>query len=182
MNTAKLRPFIPLIIFLVMAAFLGIGLTLDPREVPSPLINKASPAFTLPQLHAADKTLSHTDFIGKVSLFNVWASWCAACRQEHGFLLQLSQQNILPIYGLNYKDKRADAKRWLIQYGGDPYVASAHDLNGRVGIDWGVYGVPETFVIDKKGMIRYKQIGPMNVQVWRETILPIIKQLQAEAP
>lgn len=181
MSTSKLRPFIPLIIFLVMAAFLGIGLTLDPREVPSPLIDKASPAFTLPQLHAADKTLSHADFVGKVSLFNVWASWCAACRQEHGFLLELSKQNILPIYGLNYKDKRADAKRWLLQYGGDPYVASAHDLSGRVGIDWGVYGVPETFIIDKKGTIRYKQIGPLNYQDWTETILPIIKQLQAEA-
>jgi len=181
MATSKLRPFIPLIIFVVMAIFLGIGLTLDPREVPSPLINKASPAFTLPQLHVPDKQLSQSDFIGKVSLFNVWASWCAACRQEHGFLLELSRQNIVPIYGLNYKDKRDDAKRWLIQYGGDPYAASAHDLDGRVGIDWGVYGVPETFVIDKKGTIRYKQIGPMNYQNWTETILPIIKQLQAEA-
>ncbi len=181
MSTLKLRPFIPLIIFLVMAIFLGIGLTLDPRKVPSPLINKASPAFSLPLLHAADKKLSHTDFIGKVSLFNVWSSWCAACRQEHSFLLNVSRQNIVPIYGLNYKDKREDATRWLIQYGGDPYVASAHDLDGRVGIDWGVYGVPETFVIDKKGTIRYKQIGPVNDQNWTETILPIIKQLQAEA-
>ncbi len=181
MANSKLRPFIPLIIFVVMAIFLGIGLTLDPREVPSPLINKASPGFTLPQLHAPDKTLSQGDFVGKVSLFNVWASWCAACRQEHSFLLELAKQNIVPIYGLNYKDQRDDAKRWLIQYGGNPYVASAHDLDGRVGIDWGVYGVPETFVIDKKGTIRYKQIGPLNYQNWTETILPIIQQLQAEA-
>lgn len=181
MTSSKLRGFIPLIIFMVMAIFLAIGLTLKPREVPSPLINKASPAFTLPQLHETSKTLSQTDFIGKVSLLNVWASWCAACRQEHGFLLKLAQQNIVPIYGLNYKDQREDAKRWLIQYGGNPYVASAHDLNGRVGIDWGVYGVPETFVIDKKGTIRYKQIGPIDYQNWTETILPIVKQLQAEA-
>lgn len=181
MASSKLRPFIPLIIFVVMAIFLGIGLTLDPREVPSPLINKASPAFTLPQLHTPAKTLSHTDFVGKVSLFNVWASWCAACRQEHGFLMELSRQNIVPIYGLNYKDKQADAKRWLIQYGGNPYVASGHDLDGRIGIDWGVYGVPETFVLDKKGTIRYKHIGPLDYQNWTETILPIVKQLQAEA-
>ncbi len=181
MTSSKLRPFIPLIIFVVMAIFLGIGLTLDPREVPSPLINKPSPAFSLPQLHTPDKTLSRADFNGKVVLFNVWASWCAACRQEHGFLLELSRQNIVPIYGLNYKDQREDAKQWLIQYGGNPYVASAHDLDGRVGIDWGVYGVPETFVIDKKGTIRYKQIGPVNYQNWTQTILPLIKQLQAEA-
>lgn len=163
-----------------MAIFLGIGLTLDPREVPSPLINKASPAFSLPQLHAPEKTLGQQDLLGKVSLLNVWASWCVACRQEHHFLLELSKQNIVPIYGLNYKDKAEDAKRWLIQYGGDPYVTSAHDLDGRVGIDWGVYGVPETFVIDKKGTIRYKQIGPLNYKAWSETILPIIQQLQAE--
>lgn len=181
MANSKLRPFIPLIIFVVMAIFLGIGLTLNPREVPSPLINKASPAFTLPQLHAPAKTLSHTDFVGKVSLFNVWASWCAACRAEHGFLLQLAKQNIVPIYGLNYKDQAEDAKRWLIQYGGNPYVASAHDLAGRVGIDWGVYGVPETFVLDKKGTIRYKHIGPLDYQSWTETVLPIVQLLQAES-
>jgi len=180
MAASKFRPFIPLIIFVVMAIFLAIGLTLNPREVPSPLINKASPAFTLPQLHAEEKTLSHTDFVGKVSLFNVWASWCFACRQEHGFLLELSRQNIVPIYGLNYKDQRNDAKQWLIQYGGNPYVASAFDLSGRAGIDWGVYGVPETFVIDKKGTIRYKHIGPLDYKNWTETILPIVKQLQAE--
>ncbi|MDH5407978.1 MAG: DsbE family thiol:disulfide interchange protein [Gammaproteobacteria bacterium] len=180
MASSRLRPFIPLIIFIVMAIFLGVGLTLNPREVPSPLINKASPAFTLPQLHSPDKTLGHTDFVGKVSLFNVWASWCAACRQEHGFLVQLEKQNILPIYGLNYKDDANDAKRWLIQYGGNPYVASAHDLDGRIGIDWGVYGVPETFVIDKKGMIRYKHIGPLDFHVWSKNIAPIVKQLQAE--
>ena len=181
MVSPKLRSFLPLIIFAVMAIFLGIGLTLNPREVPSPLINKASPAFSLPQLHAADKTLSQTDLVGKVSLFNVWASWCAACRQEHGFLMELYRQNIVPIYGLNYKDKRDDAKHWLIQYGGNPYVASAWDLDGRVGIDWGVYGVPETFVLDKKGTIRYKHIGPLDYQSWSEIIAPIVKQLQAEA-
>ena len=181
MANFKLRPFIPLIIFIVMAIFLGIGLTLDPREVPSPLINKASPAFSLPRLHTPDKTLSRADIAGKVALFNVWASWCVACRQEHGFLIELAKQNIVPIYGLNYKDRREDAKQWLIQNGGNPYNASAFDEDGRVGIDWGVYGVPETFVLDKKGIIRYKQIGPVNYQNWTKTILPLIKQLQAEA-
>lgn len=180
MASSKLRSFVPLIVFLVMAIFLAIGLTLNPREVPSPLINKASPAFSLPQLHAPDNKLSNRDFTGKVALFNVWASWCAACRQEHGFLLELSRQNIVPIYGLNYKDRREDAKRWLTRYGGNPYVASAYDLDGRVGIDWGVYGVPETFVIDKQGMIRYKVIGPLDYQNWTKTVAPIVKQLQAE--
>jgi cytochrome c biogenesis protein CcmG/thiol:disulfide interchange protein DsbE len=180
MANSKLRPFIPLIIFVVMAIFLGIGLTLDPREVPSPLINKASPEFSLPQLHAPDRTLSKKDLLGKVALFNVWASWCVACRQEHHFLVELSRQNIVPIYGLNYKDQAVDAKRWLIQYGGNPYVASAHDLKGRVGIDWGVYGVPETFVLDKTGTIRYKHIGPLNHENWQETVLPIVQHLQAE--
>ncbi|MDH5444201.1 MAG: DsbE family thiol:disulfide interchange protein [Gammaproteobacteria bacterium] len=181
MANSKIKPFIPLIIFAVMAIFLGIGLTLNPREVPSPLINKPSPQFSLPQLHAPTKTLGTADFVGKVSLFNVWASWCAACRQEHPFLMELAKLNIVPIYGLNYKDKREDAKRWLIQYGGDPYVASAFDLDGRVGIDWGVYGVPETFVLDKKGTIRYKHIGPLDYKSWQETVLPIVQQLQAES-
>lgn len=180
MSNSGIRPFLPLIIFLCMAVFLGIGLTLNPREVPSPLIDKESPAFKLPQLHRPDTTLSQSDFIGKVSLFNVWASWCAACRQEHPLLVDLARQNIVPIYGLNYKDKREDAKRWLIHYGGNPYVASAYDLDGRVGIDWGVYGVPETFLIGKKGRIRYKHIGPIDPQSWTETILPLIQKLKEE--
>lgn len=181
MANLKLRAFIPLIIFVVIGVFLAIGLTLDPRKVPSPLINKPSPAFNLPRLEAPDKSLSQKDFLGKVVLFNVWASWCSACRQEHGFLLELAKQHIVPIYSLNYKDQREDAKRWLVEQGGNPYTAIAVDSNGRVGIDWGVYGVPETFVIDKKGTIRYKQIGPLDYQNWSETVLPLIKQLQAEA-
>ncbi|MDH5181393.1 MAG: DsbE family thiol:disulfide interchange protein [Gammaproteobacteria bacterium] len=180
MSENKIRPFIPLIVFIGLCVLLGIGLGLNPREVPSPLINKPAPAFKLPQLHAPDQFLSEADMKGKVVMFNVWASWCAACRQEHGFLMELYKQNIIPIYGLNYKDEAEDAKRWLIQYGGNPYAASAHDLSGRVGIDWGVYGVPETFILDKRGMIRYKHIGPVHYQVWQETLLPIIQQLQAE--
>lgn len=174
------RFLIPLIVFFVIAIFLGIGLTLKPREVPSALIDKPSPAFNLPQLHAADKTLGTADFKGQVVLFNVWASWCAACIQEHPFLMKLASMNIVPIYGLNYKDKRNDAARWLIRHGGNPYVASAFDENGRVAIDWGVYGVPETFVLDKKGMIRYKHIGPLLEKDWVEKVAPIVQQLKAE--
>ena len=180
MAASRSRFLIPLIVFIVMAIFLGIGLKLDPRHVPSPLIDKASPDFSLPQLHAKNKTLAKSDFLGKVSLFNVWASWCAACRQEHPFLMELSRAKLVPIYGLNYKDTRSDAQQWLNQYGGDPYLASAFDADGRVGIDWGVYGVPETFVIDKKGVIRYKHIGPLDAGVWTQTLAPIVQQLQAE--
>jgi len=180
MAASRSRFLIPLIVFVVMAIFLGIGLKLDPRHVPSPLIDKPAPEFSLPQLQTQDKTLSKADFLGKVSLFNVWASWCAACRQEHPFLMELSRANLVPIYGLNYKDTRTEAKQWLNQYGGDPYLASAFDADGRVGIDWGVYGVPETFVIDKKGVIRYKHIGPIDANVWTEILAPIVKQLQTE--
>ena len=180
MAASRSRYLIPLIVFIVMAIFLAIGLRLDPRHVPSPLIDKPAPEFSLPQLQAQDKILSKSDFLGKVSLFNVWASWCGACRQEHPFLMELSRANLVPIYGLNYKDTRSEAKQWLNQHGGDPYLVSAFDADGRVGIDWGVYGVPETFVIDKKGVIRYKHIGPVDANVWTKILAPIVKKLQME--
>lgn len=173
------RYLIPLAIFIVMAIFLGIGLTKDPKLVPSPFIGKPTPPFTLPQLHDPEKTLSNKDFLGKVSLFNVWASWCPACREEHPLLMEISRMDIVPIYGLNYKDQREDAKRWLIQFGGDPYKATGYDLDGRVGLDWGVYGVPETFVIDQQGIIRYKHIGPLRPGDWENTLYPLIQKLQA---
>lgn len=169
----------PLVIFLVLAGFLFVGLGLNPREVPSPLIDKPAPAFSLPQLHEPEKTFSPQDVMGKVWLLNVWASWCVSCKEEHPLLVSLASQNIVPIYGLNYKDKRMDALMWL-QRGGDPYVLSAADVEGRIGIDYGVYGVPESYVIDKKGVIRYKQIGPVTSQSLRETILPLIAQLEKE--
>ncbi|MFH0934224.1 MAG: DsbE family thiol:disulfide interchange protein [Pseudomonadota bacterium] len=169
----------PLVIFLVLAGFLFVGLGLNPREVPSPLIDKPAPAFALPQLHEPKKVFSPQDMKGKVWLLNVWASWCVSCREEHPLLVSLAEQKIVPIYGLNYKDKREDALMWLVR-GGDPYVLSAADVEGRIGIDYGVYGVPESYVIDKQGVIRYKQIGPVTSQSLRETILPLIAKLETE--
>ncbi len=168
---------IPLVVFAVLVVFFGVGLLLDPSKVPSPLIDKPAPAFTLPQLHDASATISNSDMRGKVWLFNVWASWCVACRQEHPLLVDLARRNIVPIVGLNYKDERAAAIRWL-QDLGDPYTVSGHDIEGRVGMDYGVYGVPETYVIDKQGFIRYKQIGPISPDVLNNDILPLVERLQ----
>ena len=171
------RYSIPLAIFLVLVVFLGIGLRLDPREVPSPLIGKPAPAFQLAQLHEPGKVLDKQDLRGQVWLLNVWASWCVSCREEHAVLVELAKSNVVPIYGLDYKDKRDDALAWLNQFG-NPYVASITDNNGRVGMDYGVYGVPETFLIDKNGTIRYKQIGPLTPQALKDKILPLVRQLQ----
>jgi cytochrome c biogenesis protein CcmG/thiol:disulfide interchange protein DsbE len=172
-----LRYLIPLGIFLVLVVFFAIGLKLDPREVPSPLIDKPAPAFEVLQLHEPGKRIGTEQLRGQVWLLNVWASWCVACRSEHPHLVDLARQNLVPIYGLNYKDERDDALRWLQQFG-DPYTVSAHDLDGRVGLDYGVYGVPETFLIDKQGVIRYKHIGPVDPDVINNTIMPMVRQLQ----
>ena len=172
------RFLVPLAIFIVLVAFLAIGLGLNPREVPSPLINKPAPAFQLPQLHRPDQTFSQQDMKGKVWLLNVWASWCVSCREEHPLLVELARTNVVPVYGLNYKDKPDDALAWLKQFG-DPYALSIVDRDGRVGIDYGVYGVPETFVIDKQGAIRYKQIGPITPEALQNKILPLVKELQS---
>lgn len=172
-----MRFILPLVIFLVLAGFLYKGLHLDPHEVPSPLIDKPAPAFNLPQLQETNKQFSPADMKGKVWLLNAWSSWCVSCKEEHPVLMDLARQNIVPIYGLDYKDKREDALMQLNQ-GGNPYVLSVMDREGRTGIDYGVYGVPETYVIDKQGIIRYKQIGPVNPQNLRETILPLVAELQ----
>lgn len=172
------KRFLPLIIFVVMLGFLAVGLGLNPREVPSPLINKPAPSFTLPTLGSPDKTFSPQDLRGKVWLLNVWASWCVACRIEHPVLVELAKTGVVPIYGLNYKDKRDDAIRWLGNFG-DPYQQSLSDTEGLVGIDFGVYGVPETFVIDKAGVIRLKHIGPVTPEALQNTILPLIRKLGA---
>lgn len=174
-----MRFLIPLIVFIAMVVFLAIGLTLDPREVPSPFIGKPAPSFSLPQVADAGQSFGNNDLKGRVSLLNVWASWCVSCRQEHPVLIELAKQNVLPIYGLNYKDEREAALGWLKRFG-DPYIASAFDADGKVGIEWGVYGVPETFVIDKQGVIRYKQTGPVTEEVLKKTLLPLIRQLQQE--
>jgi cytochrome c biogenesis protein CcmG/thiol:disulfide interchange protein DsbE len=173
----KLRWSIPLAIFVVLVAFLWVGLGRDPREVPSPLIGKPAPQFRLTKLHSADETLSTADLKGKVWLLNVWASWCVSCREEHPLLLQLAKANIVPVYGLDYKDEPGDGRRWLAQ-NGDPYTASVVDRDGRVGIDYGVYGVPETFLVDKAGVIRYKQIGPITAEALQRKILPLVRELQ----
>ncbi|OGS96707.1 MAG: thiol:disulfide interchange protein [Gallionellales bacterium RBG_16_56_9] len=172
-----MRYILPFVAFVVIAAFLFVGLNLNPREVPSPLIDKPAPPFSLPQLHEPEKQFAPQDMLGKVWLLNVWASWCVSCKDEHPVLMALARQNLVPIYGLDYKDKREDALNWLAG-GGDPYVLSAADIEGRIGIDYGVYGVPETYVIDKQGIIRYKQIGAVTVQSLEEKILPLVKELQ----
>ncbi|MEP7062923.1 MAG: DsbE family thiol:disulfide interchange protein [Betaproteobacteria bacterium] len=171
---------LPLAIFVALIVFLYIGLFRDPREVPSPLIGKAAPAFSLRELHAPGKMLTTADMRGKVWLLNVWASWCESCRVEHPLLVQMARENIAPIVGLNYKDKDDLGKAWLAERG-DPYAVSVVDADGRVGIDWGVYGVPETFVVDKAGMIRYKQIGPVTADALQNKIVPLIRALQKES-
>lgn len=173
------RYLVPLGIFIVLVVFLAIGLKLDPREVPSPLINKPAPAFTLPKLHQPEQTVSPADFKGKVWLLNVWASWCVSCRAEHPVLNQLARSSAVPIIGLNYKDGRDVAQQWLRQRG-DPYTVSAFDEDGRAGIDWGVYGVPETFVIDKHGAIRYKHTGPVDQKAVTDKIMPLVRELEKE--
>ena len=173
-----MKRYIPLIIFLVLIGFLGIGLTLKPREVPSPLINKPAPAFRLATLHAPGTFVSAQDLRGKVWVLNVWASWCIACQSEHPVVMDLARLDIVPIYGLNYKDKKDSATRWLIKYG-NPYTQSLVDADGLVGIDFGVYGVPETFVIDRHGVIRHKHIGQLTPEVVRDTIVPLVNKLSA---
>jgi len=167
---------IPLVLFILLVGFLAIGLRHDPHEVPSPLINKPAPAFQLAQLRDPTQTFSAADMRGKVWLLNVWASWCITCRDEHPLLLQYARSGALPIYGLNYKDKREDALSWLGELG-DPYVLSVSDTDGRVGIDYGVYGAPETYLIDRNGVIRFKQIGPVTPDIWQGKILPLAQKL-----
>jgi cytochrome c biogenesis protein CcmG, thiol:disulfide interchange protein DsbE len=176
-KTAKGFLWLPLLIFLGIAVFLAIGLTMDPRLVPSPLIDKLVPEFDLPPVQGRELGLANTDLKGEVSLVNVFASWCTACRDEHPLLMRLAEANTLPIHGLNYKDAPENAARWLDELG-DPYTRTGADINGRVGIEWGVYGVPETFVIDRKGNIAYKHIGAIKQDDWEETLLPLIQRLQ----
>jgi cytochrome c biogenesis protein CcmG, thiol:disulfide interchange protein DsbE len=191
------KVFIPLALFIALAIFLALGLKLKPSEVPSPLIAKPAPAFSLPRLEDPSESMSAADLKGKVWLLNVWASWCVACREEHHVLVEFSKTGVAPVYGLNYKEVRGDgaldastlspqqetalarerANRWLAA-GGNPYAGTIMDLDGRVGIDYGVYGVPETFLIDKQGVIRYKHIGPVTQEALQTKIVPLIKKLQ----
>ena len=168
----------PLILFVGMVAVFIYGLDNDPSLVPSPLIDKPSPDFALPELHNLDTVLSVEDLKGQVVMLNVWASWCVACRTEHPLLVELEKADIVDIYGLNYKDEVNDAIQWLNDWG-NPYTKSLSDLDGRVGIDFGVYGVPETFILDKDGIIRYKHIGPISSDSIKNEIVPLILELKS---
>lgn len=192
------KSLLPLVLFAALVVFLGVGLMRDPSEIPSPLVGKPAPAFSLPTL-SGDKPFSPVDMLGQVWVFNVWATWCVACREEHPLLVQFSKSQRVPIVGLSYKEIQAseqatgalseEAKLQLakqrsvkfLQKAGDPYKLSVMDLDGRVGIDYGVYGVPETYIIDKQGIIRYKRVGPVTPEVLIETILPLIQQLNTPA-
>lgn len=168
---------LPLVGFILLVALLAVGLGLNPREVPSPLVGKPAPEFRLATLHDPERVFTPQDMLGQVWLFNVWASWCVSCREEHPYFVEYAKRpDAVPLVGLNYKDKRDDGLRWLARFG-DPYALSAFDLDGRVGINYGVYGVPETYLIDKQGVIRFKQIGPVNPVVLETKILPLIKEL-----
>jgi len=155
---------------------LAVGLRLNPREVPSPLIGKPAPAFELPLLAEPDKKFSQKDMLGKVWIMNVWASWCPPCLVEHPVITRIAQSGLAPVIGLNYKDQREDALPWL-KRNGDPYLVNVFDVNGRIGIDYGVYGVPETYVIDQQGVIRYKHIGPLTSDIVQKKVEPLVKEL-----
>jgi cytochrome c biogenesis protein CcmG, thiol:disulfide interchange protein DsbE len=170
------RFLLPLGIFVVLVGLLGVGLTLNPREVPSPLIGKPAPHFELPQLDDAAKTFTEKDMLGKVWVLNVWASWCVSCREEHPVLLDFARTGGVPLYGLNYKDKRQDGLAWLKSMG-DPYQISIFDAEGRVGIDYGGDGVTETYLIDRHGVIRYKRIGPLTPEIVKNKLLPLAQEL-----
>lgn len=167
------RYLIPIGTFVILAGFFYKGLSLNPRYVPSPLLGKPVPEFQLPRLKNPDENLGSIDLKGHVSLLNVWATWCVGCRQEHSFLVELAEDNIVPIYGLNWKDERDSALQWLSTLG-DPYVGSAYDELGEVAIDWGVYGAPETFLISSEGTVLYKHIAPLTEAIWNNEFLPRI--------
>ena len=171
------KAMIPLGIFILLVVFLAIGLTRDPREIPSPLIGKPAPMFSAPNLIAQDKPFAAKDMLGQVWLLNTWASWCVACREEHPILVEFAKTKSLPIVGLDYKDQDAEGMKWLARFG-NPYDMAVTDKDGRIGIDFGVYGVPESFLIDKAGVIRYKQIGPVTVEALRDKIMPLVRELQ----
>lgn len=173
----SLKYLAPLLVFAVIGAFLAVGLKLDPREVPSPLIDKPAPAFNAPRLLMMNGSIGTQELAGQVWILNVFASWCVACRAEHGLLIDLAAKRAVTLVGLNYKDDPTDARSWLRELG-NPYDAIAVDADGRIGLDWGVYGVPETFVIDGTGTIRYKHIGPIDARSMEEKILPLLKDLK----
>jgi cytochrome c biogenesis protein CcmG, thiol:disulfide interchange protein DsbE len=175
----KLRFVLPLVAFFALVGLLWVGLSLDPRALPSPLIGREAPSFDLPELRDPETRFTSAEMLGKPALFNVWASWCVTCRQEHPMLAELRRSGV-PVYGLNYKDTRSDALRFLARFG-DPYDAIGFDESGMVGIDWGVYATPETFLMDRHGMIRFKHIGMITPEIIEQKILPLYRQLEMES-
>ena len=171
------RVAVPLAIFAVTAVLLGVGLRLDPRELPSPLIGKPAPAFSLPVLHQPEKTFSHQELLGSVWILNVWASWCISCREEHAAVTALAKSGAARVVGLNFKDEPEQALAWLARFG-NPYTLSVQDREGRLGADYGLSVVPETYVIDKQGVVRYKRVGVLTPEIVRDRILPLVKELE----
>ena len=172
------RYAIPLVVFALLIGLFWVGLGLNPRELPSPLVGREAPVFAVPDLLEPQRTVSNESFRGEVTVFNVFASWCVSCRREHHLLVEMQSQGVR-IIGLNYKDERPDALAYLRQ-GGNPYEMIGFDLRGDVGIEWGVYGTPETFVVDRNGVIRHKHTGPLHRQILQQEILPLIAQLERE--
>ncbi len=165
----------PLLAVVLLIGFLVIGLKRgDPRALPSPFIGKPAPQFELPTLKDPEVTIGSEDLAGKFSLVNVWATWCAGCRAEHDFLMDLAARNSIPIYGINWRDTRPKALQWIAQLG-DPYIASGYDDTGRVGIDWGVYGAPESFLVSADGIVVHKHLGPLSQETWEQDFLPLIE-------
>lgn len=173
-----LKYLLPLALFFVLVGFLAVGLNRDPREVPSPLIDKPAPAFAAPRLDDPARQLRREDLLGQVWVLNVWASWCAPCREEHPVIVDFARRKRAPVYGLNYKDTQAAGRAWLQQFG-NPYTATLVDADGRIGLDFGVYGVPETFVIDKAGIVRFKHVGVLTPAVVADRIEPLLVKLNA---
>ncbi len=167
------RYILPVVCVLVLIPFLMIGLTKDPSRLPSPYLGKAAPSFDLPSLTNPEQRMGSASYAGQMTLVNIWATWCVGCRQEHDFLNRLSEQDIIPIYGINWRDNHGDASQWLQQLG-DPYVASGYDGDGRIGIEWGAYGAPETFLINADGIVLYKHLGPLNAAIWQNLFEPLI--------
>lgn len=174
----KAKFLVPLGLFFVLVAFLLVGLKRDPRDVPSPLVNKPAPVFVAPQLEQPEFNFSPSDLSGKVWMLNVWASWCVGCREEHPVLLDFSRTHTLPIIGLNYKEKKPSDGLTFLRLHGNPFNITAQDVDGRIGIDYGVYGVPESYIIDKQGVIRFKQTGPITPEILQNTIVPLINELK----
>ena len=175
-----MRFLVPVAIFAVLVVVLGVGLKLDPRYVPSPLIDKPAPEFSLTTLDAEPKPMSRANLLGRTVVLNVWASWCSACRIEHPLLVSLARTRGVEIIGLNYKDTRSDALRWLAEHG-DPYRQSIFDPEGKLGLDLGVYGVPETFVLDNEGVIRHKHVGPLSEETWASDFVPLLQKLTRDS-